>query len=171
MIYVTHDQIEAMTLADRIAIMKGGNILQLASPKEIYNRPANKYVAEFIGSPTMNFFEGEIDGNRFQTGDAAFDMEGYSWQGAATNGPAWLGIRPEHISYGPEASTRQIRLQAQVAFVEPLGSDTLVRVTAMGRNLWIRMDGQADVSNGDALLIGFDAALVNLFDKSSEARI
>ena len=72
MIYVTHDQIEAMTLADRIAIMRGGQILQLASPNEIYNRPANKYVAEFIGSPTMNFFEGDIvggDGLRFSAGD------------------------------------------------------------------------------------------------------
>ena len=64
MIYVTHDQIEAMTLADRIAIMRGGQILQLASPHEIYNRPASKYVAEFIGSPTMNFFEGDIVGRR-----------------------------------------------------------------------------------------------------------
>ena len=65
MIYVTHDQIEAMTLADRIAIMKGGQILQLDSPHEIYNRPVNKYVAEFIGSPTMNFFKGDLSADGF----------------------------------------------------------------------------------------------------------
>ncbi|WP_281930387.1 ABC transporter ATP-binding protein [Roseibium album] len=175
MIYVTHDQIEAMTLADRIAIMRGGQILQLASPNEIYNRPANKYVAEFIGSPTMNFFEGDIvggDGLRFSTGDQFFPLEGYEFHnGTPVQGPAWFGIRPEHMVTGVEADTAAIRLNGSVELVEPLGSDTLARVAVAGRSLWVRMDGQALVRDGDSVTVGFDPARANLFDKSSENRI
>ncbi|WP_306142743.1 ABC transporter ATP-binding protein [Roseibium sp. MMSF_3412] len=175
MIYVTHDQIEAMTLADRIAIMRGGQILQLATPNEIYNRPANKYVAEFIGSPTMNFFDGEIiagDGLRFSSGDQAFPLEGYSFQDATpVQGPAWFGIRPEHMSTGQEAETSKIRLDGRIELVEPLGSDTLARVSADGRSLWVRMDGQASVRDGDSIAIGFDPERANLFDKTSENRL
>ena len=77
MIYVTHDQVEAMTLADRIAIMKGGEIIQLATPHEIYNRPVNKYVADFIGSPSMNFLQGDIQANYFNVGDLRIPLSGY----------------------------------------------------------------------------------------------
>ncbi len=175
MIYVTHDQIEAMTLADRIAIMRGGQILQLATPNEIYNRPANKYVAEFIGSPTMNFFDGEIiagDGLRFSTGDHAFPLDGYGFRDAApVQGTAWFGIRPEHMSTGPEAAEAKIRLDGQIELVEPLGSDTLARVSTGDRSLWVRMDGQADVRDGDSIAIGFDPERANLFDKTTENRL
>ena len=80
MIYVTHDQVEAMTLADRIAIMKGGEIIQLATPHEIYNRPVNKYVADFIGSPSMNFLQGDIQANYFNVGDLRIPrLPGYAF--------------------------------------------------------------------------------------------
>ncbi|NKX63864.1 ABC transporter ATP-binding protein [Labrenzia sp. 5N] len=176
MIYVTHDQIEAMTLADRIAIMRGGQILQLASPNEIYNRPANKYVAEFIGSPTMNFFEGELEetgGNyRFASGGKTFSLDGYTFQnGPPAAGAAWFGIRPEHMVSGAEADTALVRLDGQVELVEPLGSDTLVRFTTGDQTLWVRMDGQANIRHGDAITVGFDPARANLFDKTSESRL
>ncbi|WP_422040774.1 ABC transporter ATP-binding protein [Roseibium sp.] len=175
MIYVTHDQIEAMTLADRIAIMRGGQILQLATPHEIYNRPASKYVAEFIGSPTMNFFDGEIiagDGLRFSTGDHAFPLDGYGFRDATpVQGPAWFGIRPEHMITGPEAAEAKIRLDGHIELVEPLGSDTLARVSSGGRSLWVRMDGQASVRDGDSIAIGFDPERANLFDKTTENRL
>jgi multiple sugar transport system ATP-binding protein len=176
MIYVTHDQIEAMTLADRIAIMRGGQILQLASPNEIYNRPANKYVAEFIGSPTMNFFEGELEeagGNyRFTSGGKTFSLDGYTFQnGPPAAGAAWFGIRPEHMVSGAEADTALVRLDGQVELVEPLGSDTLVRFTTGDQTLWVRMDGQANIRHGDAITVGFDPARANLFDKTSESRL
>ncbi|POF33695.1 ABC transporter ATP-binding protein [Roseibium marinum] len=175
MIYVTHDQIEAMTLADRIAIMRGGQILQLATPHEIYNRPANKYVADFIGSPTMNFFDGKIeggDGAQFLTEGHSFPLHGYNFQsGSAVSGPAWLGIRPEHMVSGAEAETAPIRLHGEVELVEPLGSDTLARLTSGGHTLWVRLDGQAEVANGDQITVGFDAARANVFDKNSENRL
>ncbi|WP_428687187.1 ABC transporter ATP-binding protein [Roseibium sp.] len=173
MIYVTHDQIEAMTLADRIAIMRGGQILQLASPNEIYKRPASKYVAEFIGSPTMNFFEGRIEGGdvlRFETGDHSFSLDGYEF-GNAASGDAWFGIRPEHMVSGAEAEDAKIRLEGQVELVEPLGSDTLARITCRDQLLWIRLDGQANVSHGDSITFGFDPARANLFDKTTENRL
>ena len=171
MVYVTHDQIEAMTLADRIAIMKSGKILQLDTPDEIYSRPVNKYVAEFIGSPSMNFFEGQIDGDNFVCEAGSFALQGYEFIGAKTNGPAWYGIRPEHILSGEQASTQPVQVQSTIELVEPLGSDTLVRVNLNGRAIWVRLDGQSSVASGDPLLLGFDSARANLFDKSSEERL
>ncbi|CTQ55471.1 sn-glycerol-3-phosphate import ATP-binding protein UgpC [Roseibium album] len=174
MIYVTHDQIEAMTLADRIAIMRGGLILQLGSPNEIYNKPVNKYVAEFIGSPSMNFFDGQIDdsSSKFSTGAQVFPLEGYGFkEGTSPKGPAWLGIRPEHMVNGAEAEAAPIRMQGKVELVEPLGSDTLARVSAEGHSLWVRLDGQVSISDGDAITIGFDPARANIFDKTTENRL
>ncbi len=175
MIYVTHDQIEAMTLANRIAIMRGGKILQLDTPQEIYNRPANKYVAGFIGSPSMNFFEGLVDltGTKtFRCNAGDFSLDGYTFgEGGPQGGEAWLGIRPEHIAVGPEAEAMPVRLSAKVRLVEPLGSDTLVRLMLGEDRLWVRIDGQAEVADGQELRLGFDPALANLFDKHTEARL
>jgi len=171
MIYVTHDQVEAMTLADRIAIMKGGLIQQLDTPTEIYNRPQNKYVAGFIGSPEINFFDGVVDGDNYATGDMRFALTGYAFQAAATSGPAWLGIRPEHIVTGEAARDLPVTAEAQIDIVEPMGSDTLAWAKLAGVPLRIRMDGQAAVANGDRILVGFDPARASLFDKTSEKRL
>ena len=172
MIYVTHDQIEAMTLADRIAIMRGGLILQLDSPKVIYNRPANKYVAEFIGSPSMNFFEGVVEAGAFRSDAGVLPLDGYEFQDAASaSGEAWLGIRPEHIVVGDEAASQPIRLTGTVQHVEPLGSDTLVRVRVGERLIWVRIDGQSEIADDDELTLGFSAERVNLFDRASEDRL
>ena len=172
MIYVTHDQIEAMTLADRIAIMKGGKILQLATPNEIYSRPANKYVAEFIGSPTMNFFSGDLSKGSFTCSAGSFSTAGYEFGSAsADNGAAWFGIRPEHIQCGEEASLSPIKLESKVQLVEPLGSDTLARVLVGEHQIWVRLDGQAELRTGDPLTIGFSASLANIFSKTTEERL
>ena len=172
MIYVTHDQIEAMTLADRIAIMKGGLIQQLASPDEIYNRPRNRYVAEFIGSPTMNMIEGALAGIMFSGALGEMSVEGYPFDGDAPDAtPAVLGIRPEHIASGSAAETMPIQLDSTVDLVEPLGSDTLARVTVGDSRLWVRMDGQISVHHGDPLPLGFEPARIHLFDKATEERL
>ncbi|WP_171177652.1 ABC transporter ATP-binding protein [Ruegeria sp. HKCCD8929] len=171
MIYVTHDQIEAMTLADRIAIMKGGKILQLDTPNQIYNRPANKYVAEFIGSPTMNFFDGTLSGTAFSCPQGDFSVEGYEFAATPSAGATLLGIRPEHILTGDQAATAQVRLPATVDLVEPLGSDTLVRCDVAGQSVWARLDGQTPIEPGADLPLGFNANLVNLFSKTSENRL
>jgi len=167
MIYVTHDQVEAMTLADRIAIMKGGLIQQLASPAEIYLRPTNKYVADFIGSPSMNFIEGEVSGGVFKSGDLSVPLEAYDFVNGAREGRAWFGIRPEHVTIGEGPVT----VQANAEVVEPMGSDTVVWTHVAGSPFRIRMDGQAQVATGDSLTLGLDPARASLFDHDSEERL
>ena len=174
MIYVTHDQVEAMTLADRIAIMRGGVVQQIASPSEVYNRPSNKYVAGFIGSPTINFFEGSITdgGEEFLSADMHFSLTGYdASQGALTARLAWLGIRPEAVITGTDVDQQPFTAEITVELVEPMGSDTLIYTTLAGTPFRFRMSGKATVAAGDKLKIGFDPAQGSLFDKSTENRL
>jgi multiple sugar transport system ATP-binding protein len=171
MIYVTHDQVEAMTLADRIAIMKGGVIMQLASPSEIYNKPANKYVADFIGSPSMNFLEGELTGGKAVMGDIQVPTDSYAFTRPGYEGPIWFGIRPEHILTEEAAVNAPVKLQARADLVEPMGAETLIWSTVNGQPFRFRMDGLASVSTGDLLDIGFDPARASMFDRADELRI
>ena len=171
MIYVTHDQVEAMTLATRIAIMKDGLIQQLAPPSEIYNRPVNKYVADFIGSPSMNFLEGEVQNGTFRCDGLSFEMTGYEFSRPGASGPASFGIRPEHILTGEAVESAPVRLDARVSVVDPLGADTLVLSKVAGAPFWIRMDGETGIRSGDTLSIGFDPARGSLFDAKDETRL
>ncbi|MGO4852361.1 ABC transporter ATP-binding protein [Phaeovulum sp. W22_SRMD_FR3] len=171
MIYVTHDQVEAMTLADRIAIMKGGVVMQLAAPGVIYNKPANKYVADFIGSPSMNFLEGTLSNGQVALGDLMVPTGGYEFCRPAYQGPIWFGIRPEHILTGNAALDAPVKLQARADLVEPMGAETLIWSTVHGRPFRFRMEGQAVVAPGDTLDIGFDPARASMFDTAEELRI
>lgn len=171
-VYVTHDQIEAMTLADRIAIMRGGKIMQLSSPDEIYNKPKNKYVADFIGSPSMNFFEGDLKGGTFTKGDLSVPMEGYDFITAhTTDCRAIFGVRPEHIVTGELVTRAPVQASVTIDLVEPMGSDTLVYAKLAGENFRIRMDGQAKVKIGDQLRVGIDPTRASLFDAATENRL
>ncbi|MCP4822058.1 MAG: ATP-binding cassette domain-containing protein, partial [Shimia sp.] len=173
MIYVTHDQVEAMTLADRIAIMRGGVVQQIASPAEVYNRPSNKYVAGFIGSPTINFFEGSIsESETFVTAYTSMPLTGYeASQGALTARPAWLGIRPEAVITGTDVDAQPFTAEITVELFEAMGADTLVYTNLAGTPFRFRMSGQARVAAGDTLRIGFDPAMGSLFDKTTEERL
>jgi multiple sugar transport system ATP-binding protein len=175
MIYVTHDQIEAMTLADRIAVMKGGLIQQLDTPQAIYNRPVNRFVAGFIGSPGMNFIEGTVeDGGQpsFRTGDVSVPLGRYVFDnGARAASAATLGIRPEHIAYGPAAGSQPYSKEIEVEIVEPMGSDTLVWTRLGEQNLSFRVEAEKALSVGDRILIGFDPARASVFAGSSGQRL
>ena len=172
MVYVTHDQVEAMTLADRIAIMKGGRIMQLAPPHEVYGRPANLYVAGFIGSPAMNLLEGEIRGDTFRTNGLSIPVDDYDFAtGSRREGPAVIGLRPEHIATGTDLPLAAATTRVTVDLVEPMGSDTLVYATLAGRTIHVRMDGQAEVRPGDEIEIGFQPARASLFDPETELRL
>jgi len=171
MIYVTHDQVEAMTLADRISIMKDGLIQQLDAPEVIYAKPCNKYVADFIGSPAMNLFEGTLTGTTFTGADFSVDVSDYDFApGDRRDGTAWLGIRPEHIITAREKETT-FQGTAEIDIVEPMGSDTLVWVDFAGQSVRVRTEGQSGLKSGDTLEIGFDAARMHLFDKTTETRL
>ncbi len=171
MIYVTHDQIEAMTLADRIAVLRDGQIQQLGSPDEIYNRPRNKYVAEFIGSPAMNFLSGSISDGAFRSGDLGARLEDYGWRNGQVDGDAWLGIRPEHVASGPTATGMPCSAEVEVELFEPMGADTLVWTKLCGQSFHFLLDGSVRVSVGDRLRIGLNIGRASLFDTSSGRRL
>ena len=172
MVYVTHDQIEALTLADRIAVMKGGVIQQLAAPLEIYNRPSNLFVAGFLGSPSMNFLKGRtVDGGKaFQFGATKINLAGYDGGAVLERDDAILGVRPEHItvSTSPLAGPS---IPAEVEIDENLGADSLLWLKAEGTNMSVRVPVEGRVPAGTKVHLGLDIPKASLFDAKTEQRI
>jgi multiple sugar transport system ATP-binding protein len=172
MIYVTHDQIEAMTLANRIAIMREGLILQLDNPKTIYNFPVNKYVAEFIGSPSMNFIEGQLENSNFEFDDLSFNLDGYSFkEKIKSTSKVWLGVRPENIIINETDKTMPVNFNVVVEVVEPMGADTLVWSSLNGKEIRFIVEGNKTINIGDKLSVGFDPAHISIFDFDTENRL
>jgi multiple sugar transport system ATP-binding protein len=173
MIYVTHDQIEALTLADRIAVMKNGVIQQLADPHTIYNRPVNLYVAGFIGSPQMNMFEGTLDGTTFTAGDGTkVDVGTYAFTAPSKgSAKAVLGIRPEHIVLGDAAAGMPFQTDAEIEIVEPMGSDTLAWTNIAGQSVTFRCDSDVVIQSGQKVRLGFDPGRGSLFSSETTNRL
>ncbi|MBC7338811.1 MAG: sn-glycerol-3-phosphate ABC transporter ATP-binding protein UgpC [Firmicutes bacterium] len=175
-IYVTHDQTEAMTMGSRIVVMKDGRIQQVASPLELYEQPANLFVAGFIGSPPMNFVRGTLEP---RDGDLWFAAAGISIRvpgalAGATAGlgghPIVLGVRPEDILVDPER-VRVLpdhRVEALVEVVEPLGADAFVHLLAGEQRLTARVPGRVKVRVGDRLTVAPDPDRIHLFDPATE---
>ena len=157
MIYVTHDQVEAMTLADRIVVLQGGHIEQVGSPRELYENPRNLFVAQFIGSPKMNLLQGETHDGQFQIESA--DLV------AAPMGTRTMGARPENLTMGePGASS----FEGTVEVVEYLGADLFVFVKTSCGLINIRCNGQQSYTPGDKVSIHFDAGHCHYFDADGE---
>jgi multiple sugar transport system ATP-binding protein len=177
MIYVTHDQIEAMTLADRIAIMRDGKIMQLADPQTIYNRPDNKYVADFIGSPSINFVPGKIatarGAKRFSAGEMNVPLSRYEFRdgGAHDGRQVYLGVRPEQVVTGAAASKEPFSAEAEVEMIEPMGADSQVWCRLAGAEFRFRSEGLSRLEKGSKVRIGFDPARASIFDAETELRI
>ena len=161
-VYVTHDQVEAMTLGSRIAVMKGGVLQQLGTPDEIYNRPANTYVATFIGSPTMNLVEGRAVGDQFQVTGAQLALTAPGNAGKST----LMGLRPEHIRLSDNAAWRGV-----VGLVEPTGADTYVVVDTAAGKVTVRVSPQMQVRTGDSVGLDIQASHVTWFDQVSGLRL
>jgi multiple sugar transport system ATP-binding protein len=165
-VYVTHDQIEAMTLGSRIAVMKGGVLQQLGTPDDIYNRPANTYVATFIGSPTMNL----IAGKSMQTSaGACFSIKNADLPlacPAQATGPTLLGLRPEHLSFSDAAPWRGV-----VSVVEPTGADTYVVVNTDAGDVTVRTAPQQVVRPGERVGLAVQASHASWFDEASGQRV
>ncbi|OLP61478.1 ABC transporter ATP-binding protein [Xaviernesmea oryzae] len=175
MIYVTHDQIEALTLADRIAVMKGGVIQQLADPMTIYGTPENLFVAGFIGSPSMNFFRGAIRQENGRSivdvGGLAFDLSRYPARALLKAGQkVVLGVRPEHIRVD-EPVEGFITHQAAVDIEEPMGADNLLWLNLAGQPISVRIAGQRRYAPKTPVTLGFDMATASLFDAETENRL
>ena len=175
MIYVTHDQIEAMTLADRIAVMKDGLIQQLDSPQNIYSRPVNRYVAGFIGSPAMNFLSGTVEAGPatvFRSGDLAVPLDRYGFDGpVAPVSVVQLGVRPENVVAGPAAASMPFTREIDVEIVEPMGADSLVWTRIGDGSFSFLVDSEARLNVGDRVAICFDPALASVFEASSGGRL
>jgi multiple sugar transport system ATP-binding protein len=145
MVYVTHDQVEAMTMADKIVVLNAGRIEQYGSPMELYKSPANLFVAGFIGSPKMNFLTGEP---------------------AAKHGAATIGVRPEHLSISRTSG----EWKGRVGVAEHLGSDTFLHVHVDGQKLMtVRAGGEQEVSHGDEVWITPDPSRIYRFDQAGLA--
>ncbi len=172
MVYVTHDQIEALTLADRIAVMRGGIIQQLDAPQTIYNRPSNLFVAGFIGSPSMNFLHGATtDGGRsFQFGDVRIDLSGYVGGAVLDRDRAILGLRPEHLTIRSHPEPGQT-ISAVVEIEEPMGADSLVWLKAGNTQISVRVPVEFATPRGTTVHLKVDISKASIFDTATEQRV
>ena len=182
-IYVTHDQVEAMTMGTRIVVMKDGVIQQVAPPEEIYNRPANLFVAGFVGSPPMNLMEGliqEINGVcRFETRRLSLHIPEVKSKELIRRGypgkSVILGVRAENIVYIKEElekeEFRSNQFAAEVVMRELLGSDVYLYVNNKEHQLTVRVDPRTRFAEGETIRIGLDLDRVHFFDKDTEGLI
>ena len=163
-VYVTHDQIEAMTLADRIVVMHEGSCQQIGTPDEIYSNPANTFVASFIGSPPMNLIKGTINDGIFSASNVK--VQGIR-QGSA--GPVTLGIRPEDACIASEPNDAHV--QGEVYGVEPTGDMTYLTVKAGEHTIEVKADRNFRADLGDTAHLNFDVNRLSYFDTNTGRRI
>ena len=162
-VYVTHDQIEAMTMADKIVVMQGGRIEQIGAPLELYDRPANIFVASFIGSPSMNMIDGVVQNGAVLAGGATLPLP--PGMKVADGREVIYGVRPENLSVTPNG------ISGTIAVVEPTGSETHVVIRIAGRELVAVFRDRVTHRPGDAITLApLEASEVHIFDKASGAR-
>ncbi len=173
-IYVTHDQVEAMTLADKVVVMKGGRIQQCGAPLEVYEHPVNRFVAGFLGSPAMNFLRGELSeeggGIVFSNGEVSLalpsNLAGRARSAVGTG--VDLGIRPERIGLG---QVGELSIRVKVGLVEALGGEQLVYLSWGDQELIAKVDSCQQVSAGDEIDVSMATEHLRIFDGSSGSSI
>ena len=161
-VYVTHDQIEAMTMADRIVVMRSGYVEQIGSPLELYDSPSNLFVAGFIGSPAMNILDGSIEGTTFRMPGMTIDLGAAA---PAYQGPVKLGIRPEHLRLEPQG------MQAEVLVVEPTGSETQVALRVGTQELVGIFRERIPTSPGDTMGVEIAVDQAHFFSPETGQRL
>ena len=162
-VYVTHDQIEAMTMADKIVVMNGGNVEQIGAPLELYDHPVNLFVAGFIGSPAMNFLKGKIAGGAFQS-DSGTTLPLPAGPDGSDGKPVVYGVRPEHFMLSPHG------LPATVHVVEPTGSETQVMAEFAGSPVICAFRERVSAKPGETIRMAPDPSLVHVFDAATGMR-
>jgi ABC-type sugar transport system ATPase subunit len=178
-VYVTHDQVEAMTMGQMVVVMKDGIVQQYGAPMEIYRNPRNLFVAEFIGSPAMNFLSGRFDILKRQalsTGgvfELPLDERMIRAAGTAVAGDIVIGIRPEHLTVAIEGSESKgdIHFEGTVEVVEPLGAETIIEVNCRGVGLLARVKGEILPEVGQTLNLRAESDHFYYFDKESGERV
>ena len=162
-IYVTHDQIEAMTMADKIVVMHAGRVEQMGAPLELYDRPANRFVAGFIGSPAMNFVTGRVVDGAFRTGEAEWPLPNTIVP--EHDAPIIYGIRPEHMMLAPGG------IPATVQVVEPTGSETHIIARVGGAPIVCAFRERVSARPGDIIEVLPNPALVHIFNEQTGKRL
>ena len=176
-IYVTHDQIEAMTMASRIVVMKDGYIQQVGAPKEIYDNPNNIFVGGFIGTPPMNFLEGVVKGDFFEGEGIKVKLPKEKLAIIKDNNfdgkEIVLGVRPEHIHDEADIQTKYedslVTLHVDVA--ELLGAETNIHATIGGKAITAKVNARTDIHIGDEIVVAFDMSKVHFFNPETELRL
>jgi len=181
MVYVTHDQVEAMTMGDRIVVMKDGLFQQIAEPLELYDNPCNKFVASFIGSPAMNFFHGAIqrrDGRIWFIERAADGKSGFSVPVAGSMAekltgelerPLFFGCRPENIRANPETTDAMSNsIQALTEVIEPMGAESHFYLSTGIHSFVVRAQTRLRMNSGDKIAVAFDMEKCHFFDAATE---
>jgi multiple sugar transport system ATP-binding protein len=170
MIYVTHDQVEAMTMGDRICVMKDGVIMQVADPLTLYRKPENLFVAGFIGSPPMNLLRGKVQ--KQNSGLLSLPIKGplEALVAKYIDKPIVLGVRPEHITEESKNGTH-VPLTSAVDIAEPMGSESLVYMKAGGGSFIAKIHGEKLFHQGQPLTVYVDTGKILLFDPETEAVI
>jgi multiple sugar transport system ATP-binding protein len=175
MIYVTHDQVEAMTLGDRIVVMNAGRVQQVDTPLALYDRPANRFVAGFIGSPAMNFVPGTIEaegsGRAFVATDGSLRMA-LAGNSLPAGRAVVMGVRPEDIAVVPNGEAdRSAVIAARIDLVEPLGNETFVHTTVGSHTITARSTARELPEVGATVELRFDQAKLHWFDPDSGERL
>jgi multiple sugar transport system ATP-binding protein len=163
-VYVTHDQIEAMTMADKIVVMNSGNVEQIGAPLELYDRPSNLFVAGFIGSPAMNFLKGRIESGSFISESGTTLPLSGTTNGSAGK-PAVYGVRPEHFQLSPQG------FPATIHVIEPTGSETQVMAEFAGAPVICAFRERVSAKPGETIHVLPDPSLVHLFDAGTGQRL
>jgi multiple sugar transport system ATP-binding protein len=172
MIYVTHDQVEAMTMGDRITVMKDGIVQQVEAPPRLYHKPINQFVAGFIGSPAMNFFSGEIVRNghylfKSTALQIALPQKLEDKLSKCKSGKVTLGIRPEDFSYKQSANVEQGQIRAQVEVVEPLGNEIYIYLKNNNHSFVIRTNDSKQPKINEHIELYFNIDKIHLFDNEN----
>ena len=177
MIYVTHDQIEAMTLGQRIVVLNDGEIQQIDTPMRLYAEPSNMFVAGFLGSPAMNFFRGRLrdDAGALEMEGASLPLDGWPASGSpldAMRGRAIvLGLRPEHLHCAPTPESSRAQFEATLEVVEPVGNEMFLNLRWGSLELVARVPPQNLPAPGEVLRMGFDPSRLHAFDATDGRRI
>ncbi len=165
-VYVTHDQVEAMTLGDRICVMQKGKVLQIASPREIYEAPATSFVATFLGTPRMNLVQAKVSGEVLLAGPFRLGVASDVLARARTASKLVVGVRPEALRLADAGDTSAAELE--VAVSEPLGAETHLVLRAEGLELRLRTPGFDPRRPGDRVKVAVDAGRLHLFDEARD---